>query len=523
MEKISNVSVPREYFVKSAKNDYRDPSQAFLREVLQNSRDSGAKNIEMYLKESSSSQVIFTCTDDGCGMSLEILTEKLMCLGGTTKTAASGETGGYGIAKILLFLAQVNYQIETRDLILTGEGGCYTVKKSDTFVKGTKITVTLNDQIIPSSSRNLEEIFIRELRRSDLPGITVSINNTVVECSNKKGRLVEEILPRVKIYKKNREGKSTTNYGAVRVNGLHMFGIYLNESPYDLIVEITGHPIDILTANRDGLRSEYSEAVTLCTQRILANKNYAQKANIHRYRGEASRVSQAARLKKCLEESMAGRTDLSESEMTTVLGVVQEQFTQFGLSMDTPSIKDILFSKGGDSFNFKGDEGIDQALSTIANKHHYYVETKGKFRGVPAAWKKENLSSKKEELLELWAKVISMVMADCGYEGRKFDAGFLLDDGSEGDRALAKFVKYTVNGEAEQKSVFLLNPLVYGSENSLPLSKSRRKELILWLKSLAVHEFIHYQGYQYHNERFIEAEGAATQKTLTNIKAYLAL
>lgn len=71
----SQVQIGPEFF-KKAKSDYSSWRYAFVREILQNAIDSTATEISVNV-EMIDGDIRVTCSDNGCGMSEQILRTKL--------------------------------------------------------------------------------------------------------------------------------------------------------------------------------------------------------------------------------------------------------------------------------------------------------------------------------------------------------------------------------------------------------------------------------------------------------------
>ncbi|MEE8523184.1 MAG: transglutaminase domain-containing protein [Thermoanaerobaculia bacterium] len=72
-----------------------DPG-VFVRELLQNSRDAGARHVELTVSEEDSRQRI-TCRDDGCGMAFEHARQYLFALYASSKEDRRAQAGKFGI------------------------------------------------------------------------------------------------------------------------------------------------------------------------------------------------------------------------------------------------------------------------------------------------------------------------------------------------------------------------------------------------------------------------------------------
>ena len=501
---MQQVSVPTSYFVKTASNDYTDPTVGFLREFLQNSRDARATEINLSVDDTPEG-VLFVCRDNGCGMDRDTIENKLMALGETTK--GEHDTGGFGVAKIIIFFAQRRYMIETQDLIVQGSGGRYTVERSARRVQGTIATVELNRDVIRGEARQLADRWRREIEKSHLKNIKVTLNGQPVEAAARPGNRLAEVEG---IVIHRRKVKQPRSLASVRVRGLHMFDLWHQECGYEFTIELPGYSTQFLTTNRDGLRRHFSEALARFLNKVIGNRDYADKVKVHHYRGRASRLapsiaSMLERVNRALETIEAGQD---------VGAALQASLAETWAPEVVDQVIDVARNKGIDTPTGRKIQLVPHDLHGVPGallQHHYYVETKG-FSKVPKAWEAEHLTDRQIQLLELWAKICGLVMRDSG-KPQPFDVGFLLV--RDGERTLAKFM------QRDDQKVLLLNPLAYGSERELPRGAARRTELIHYLVSLACHEVTHLLGQDYHDERFVIAEAELRRLAYKNIAEYL--
>jgi len=142
------------------------PLQIIVRELLQNSVDA-CKNIHPYIRiEVQTKKIckpeeefftIITCTDSGCGMSEDVLINKFLCLGGTTKS--DGETvGGFGIAKAAI-MSGIWWSVHTHDLYVSSKmvmNGA-DVKKTN-YIEGTIVKVVLKGYIYSSDISDMTQM-----------------------------------------------------------------------------------------------------------------------------------------------------------------------------------------------------------------------------------------------------------------------------------------------------------------------------------------------------------------------------
>lgn len=135
----STITVDKAFLRKERDQFYGDWTIAFWRELFQNSVDAGAKRINIVLgaaarrgsfgnlpegEERETTSVVFS--DDGHGMSAEVLDDVYFKMGKSTKDEAGGTSiGGFGRARIMTCFSQDRYTILTRDRFVMGDGVHY--------------------------------------------------------------------------------------------------------------------------------------------------------------------------------------------------------------------------------------------------------------------------------------------------------------------------------------------------------------------------------------------------------------
>lgn len=530
MSQQQQVKVPYSYFTKSAARDYQSPRDAFFREYLQNSVDAGSRNIDFKIYEEAG-KIMFECQDDGCGMTADIITDKLLTLGETSK--GEGQTGGFGVAKILIYFSHPSYQIYSQDNIVRGEGGNYSLEKGE-MVKGTRSVIEINKEVISGELQSLIYGLKYEIRRSFLPKVNITINGDQVSAERKKGRQVAD-LGEITIHKQNLKG-STEYYALVRVNGLNMFQVYVGDHNFELIVELKTYSVEILTTNRDGFKGDLAHKVRAALEEICQDPTkQKQKSMTSHFKGRTPRFSpdkEAAEkterklvtLSERIQEVLVEGERDKEVIFAEVKQLVEEVVAEAGLSDAVQMMEkvDTIKSFVGrqiDKFLAVGTKVCISCIDlSLILAHDVYIQTIGKYRKVPSAWEPANFTDKQRDLLALWAKIVGMVLRDIGYANVRYDAGFVFDDGSQGEVTLAQYHKMESGIE-----VFYINPCQYGDAKSFPVASKKRTEMVMWLMNVAVHEVTHYVGMRGHNHEFVAKEAALKFKVLQNIQEYLTL
>jgi len=127
------VTTPKQFFLKERNEGYSNWTLSFWRELFQNSVDAGARNIDIRIETAKPRgsfdqsahdvpevvRVVFT--DDGRGMSKDVLENVYFTVGATTK-GDGNSIGGFGRARLMTCFANQRYSILTTDQFVIGDG-----------------------------------------------------------------------------------------------------------------------------------------------------------------------------------------------------------------------------------------------------------------------------------------------------------------------------------------------------------------------------------------------------------------
>lgn len=264
---MASVTVPASFF-RSELRVYADWREAFARELLQNSLDAGASRIEATFSTVEGHGRV-TFTDNGCGMSRQVLEEVFFALGRTTKESSEA-IGGFGRARIVICFAQHRYRIRTGHLLVEGQGGEYTVSEVADDQPGCEFVVDLLD---PDTER-VEQAFMQLLATCDLPArVTLDGHNAPrTRTPTRASKVLRDAAQRpwAKVYVVNGLGEMT-----MRVHGLTMFSRWLPGSE-DVIVELTSsRSREVLSASRDRLHDTFAEQIDRFVADLSFNRRRA--------------------------------------------------------------------------------------------------------------------------------------------------------------------------------------------------------------------------------------------------------
>ena len=268
MKKSGTVTISHEHFKKS-KLEYSNWMQAIFREAIQNSVDAGANilNIDYFKDEDNNLNLTFK--DNGSGMSLDILLNVLLTMGGSKKDNDDA-IGGFGYAKSILFFAHNEYTIKTNDIILKGHGGNYTYTENNNIVSGTEFNIVIENDYYHAQIERVEEYLREIIEFSYLPNITFIINNSKNPYKYNKYKFdLKSDLGDIQF---SDNGYSNYSDLWIRINGLAMFkhSVYNQEkqSSFVGILNLNKTPLEALTANRDGLQYRYSSQLNSIFSRL---------------------------------------------------------------------------------------------------------------------------------------------------------------------------------------------------------------------------------------------------------------
>jgi hypothetical protein len=262
---MATVSVPAEFF-RGELRVYGDWREAFARELLQNSADAGARRVDIVCSDTDAGAQV-TVTDDGCGMTADVLDRVFFALGRTTKTGPDS-IGGFGRARIILCFAQRGYRLRTGHLDVDGAGGSYTVRTVDTAQPGCRFTIDLLDDTVDRT----REAFRRLLRVCALPGLHVTVDGVEVVSRRTPTRAARVLRDAAgtgwaRVYVTPGAGRLL-----VRVSGLMMFSRWLVGDD-DVILElIPSRAREVLAASRDTLHTVYGDQLDAFVADLSRNR-----------------------------------------------------------------------------------------------------------------------------------------------------------------------------------------------------------------------------------------------------------
>lgn len=486
-------------FFQGAIKDYSDWEEKWWREAVQNAVDAGATKIDLRSDRQPDGTYLVSCEDNGGGMTEDVLLNKFLVLGGSTKKDDTGAAGGFGKAKELLVLPWLDWRVHTRDKAAYGRGVGYDVE-SVPYLKGTRITVRM-----PADQYTYEAPALSFLSKCDLPKVHFTINGARAKTGVKGSKLIESVPGKFDIFLAESKS-STTNNIYIRTNGLYMFSRYTStDIPGIVTVDLTGRSIELLTANRDGFRDwSASRELDRFVGKIAADKTSAFRAS-------------KGLIQQVYEGTGSFRSRRREADVTGMLGPIPDTGARKSISLDAADVERVVEAIGsfreseesetrnpmGSNLPSKeiaslilnepkrGAEHVQATLKQLVWEPDFMLVNEEEGFRVPKRFKPESMAPTVLRLAKVWTEFCRHVLILLGSD-REYGVGFMFSRS-----AAAAYSRYS------DRNWLLLNPLkdYRKLDGLLSVTTDMR-----WLYAAAIHECTHMaDGISYHDESFAAA------------------
>lgn len=519
---MATVRIPDEHFTKSVRKEYSNPDVAIIREMLQNSIDAGAKNVNFTFND-----MVLTCEDDGSGMTEDILVSAMLTLSGSHKGPNS--VGGFGAAKALILFQHEWYKIETNDILVEGKVLQYDLIHDEANArKGTKITVKMANN--GNSAFHIEYYAKEYLKTCDVEA-KITFNGEIIKCTIARGPMVRE-LPWAKIHAKRL--KTNTSWCFVAINGITMFSHHIGEIDQHITIDITKPSTEILTVNRDGLTNEYTQKLQeLMAEIVIEKATFGKAFNTQVvYPGRTKAYTMADVIKRATDAVTNALATLSTDVRIRVKDVFNQLNTtkedieqrlaaqakalamkadhelEFGSPAQAMPFYRAAIKEVVDSFGVqidRQDEVISSFITDLEADFTIYIKGRG-FNKVPQYLQPENMGKRHRTMAKLWKRCVKIAMA-ANKINVPFSIGWVLDHEASTEALTSR--------NENNVQIFLFNPLLEWSKESTP------KETFFKMLMIAGHEVTHLNpGCKYHNETFSAKYDSILHKTLMSVDSW---
>ena len=508
----------REFFVNK-RRQYGDWRMGWWREAIQNAVDAGASEVRCSVVRRPDGNFDVSVEDDGKGMSEDVLVNKFLRGGGTTKVGQAGATGGFGSAKELLLLPWLGYTIETRDLVARGVMDDITIERAATPRQaGVKLTV-----VMPADDYTPVYHAAGFIEKCQLPRVKFWVYDDdsgarEVKAGLRKGRVVDQIDDAAELY------APKVNYDAsqvyVRVKGLFMFsrwisgGSHLRRQP---IIEVTAPSVDVLTDNRDGFRNDtdlqrkVDDLVS--TIAVEAERAFKKKSGLLReiYKGTGKYRVDIERREAAVLQNMGTvvnlkpqpdgsgpKVALREENVERIAIELDVEFREFG----NDAIPNGALAKrllGGVSF--QGATHVSRAMKQLVWEPDFFLLNEVEGYRVPKKFRPETMQPRVYKLVKLWGELCRFVLMQLD-SSEEYGIGFIFSTDTGAAHVRENGQNWLLlNPFKSMKKDFYTDKVTPG-----PQWRPSRFDDLKWLYALAVHEATHMSdGVHDHNVEFAYA------------------
>lgn len=473
------VLIPSSFFLNEAKHEYYDYQTRLVQELLQNSLDAGATVIRLTFDALG-----YKCDDNGSGMTQSRMVSALLTMGGSVKE--SGATGGFGAAKKLLLFAHASFAIHSNDTLVCGNGLSY---RFHTCLarKGTEIGAVWAN---PTDFDRIETKARRLLAKCNFNGRAKIYVNGELFTDYVTARHAKTVDGLGEIYA-NKMQVVGQNEVIVLHNGLFMFERYISDLNRKVILMVTGKSVDVFTQNRDGFRGEISRKFDALMAELAIDKKSVVKPKPRKF---------------ILQGTDAFISFVSQKfTVTPSIQAAINSIRMSGGNFSPTSFAEAVAQKIEASPSVSlTDKATAQSIATYVRNNVSKVQTDfhfdladSSFRKVPAKFLPNVGKPKYTSLAQTWKVAVREVLKANGLD-QNFVIGFTFSS-----EAVATYQKN--NGVV----CYLINPV------SDEIDSGTKQEKTMKILTTAVHEVVHSQGCQNHDENFVREFHNLLVPTLT--------
>ncbi len=508
------VRIGPEFFAK-AKNDYRDWRWAIAREYLQNCIDApGCTEITITLEDVGHDMAPWTTKltveNNGAPMSKEILTGKLLSLGGSGKNCV-GAVGGFGKAKELLYFSNLDYEITTGNMRATGSGAGYDLIElaPGEELDGTRSVVTLEDKVALTIADQFRKFitlsqWVGTFRLKVTQGEFIDYDTQMAKTPAPTDEVITDRLANGTSRKELTFGTVYTNTDrenvvVVRIGGTPMF---TKNTGYKgcVVIELNGQSNKVLQSSRDALKYDYANELDNFMVDLTVNKRSALKDNrpqieITKFEGYKLKDVKASQYLPSLLDYKGGAL-VSSPETPGANPTIKIGGKEYDVNTAQGHVAAALI-------NLVRVTGSDGTLASprettyvreIPVRPEFFLKNETGLK-IPEIYTPNGFSPYSKGLIWRWMGVLS-TLADIYECTTPFAVGFLINEES----TIAQYEK-----EGKERVIYIKPVDVIRHEGKTTILKSKWSLTghVIWdLVSIAAHEFTHYLGYMNHDEDF---------------------
>jgi len=491
----NTIAVSHHYFQQHTNSEYQNWKHALVREFVQNGRDCGSKRIDFRFEGD-----FLTVENDGRPMSLDIMTNVLLSLGGSFKDDPDA-VGGFGQAKNLLYFRWSSWSVMSGGYLIRGSGPNYADPEEVPFFAGTRSVLNLKkDGVNPG---RLEDDCEWYMKLCQLGDCHLYLNGERIEGTLHRGRKIGQLEDDDGPFADTFFNKSADRNSRVLVfvNGLFMFHSAFHDAPGQVSVNLTRPSKDLMTANRDGLRGTYSAILESFVYKLAKDSE-----STTREKNDIVTLipgNGAVRSRKdvdTLRTAMATLVTLKEKAQDDVSAALQIEAAITALSVT----QDLHFSSTSVKDVEKIIQELDDEIQRLVECDYVWVKERG--CDIYDSRIKQYLETDgAKKLMRIWKDML-VLACQCAEIDITFTPGFLFSN----DDAMRR--KEVIDGSL--RTVYLINPF------NLPRKKDVKPyEYLDILLQNVVHELCHH-WHEYHDTSFVDRYHKVWTKCIQKIDEF---
>jgi hypothetical protein len=482
-----SITIGREFFLTALK-DYKDWPIKWWREAIQNSVDAGAENVALGVAQNADGTWTISCDDDGRGMTEDVIINKFLVLGATTKAEEAG-VGGFGKAKELLLLPWISWRVHSRETVVEGAGIDYEVMRGAER-RGTRLEV-----VMPADKTTTEAMAIAFIERCYIPHVSFTVNGEPHLADLAARDLIRSLEGKADIFFSR--GVEKQAYIYVRARGVFMFERYVGEVPGYVIAELIAPSIEILTANRDGFRDwQVGSEVDQLAEKIAKDNLSALQAKqgLIRQKFEGAGKFRAKRLAAGLLEQVGPTPGmkLSEHDEQGILHAITDYHQRDEQDQRPTNVPSPETAAAMLDVKLQGPSHLEAAIKQLVWEPDFYLVNDIEGFKVPKKFFPATMTPRVLKLAKTWVELCRFVFIQLGSDV-DFGVGFIFSPNT----AAAAMCE-------EGEKWLMLNPFKEMTESDIwrPAADADLK----WLYAAAIHEATHISDHiNYHDESFASA------------------
>lgn len=499
-------------FFRNEARSYSNPATGFWRELIQNSIDNAGTIIDITVEHVSREIARVTFTDNGSGMSRDVLENVYFCLGETTK-GSSDDIGGFGRARLLTCFAQESYAIVTQDIYVAGAGSHYEIEQNIPYFKGAKFTIDVHLPTLKCSSMSWQS------ERNGLDKLISALKSYLEKCQFANNIVIRINGDRFTEWAVKRAQRGSLSFGTVhvvnnskqnggsvyvRVRGVLMFQRGIYGSNAFVIVEVDpARSREVLVSNRDSLNDVYSDELDRFLQELSVNSMSTLKD-----KSEEEAITMVGEPRTLMMRTM-GKKKPKDVDLLDLLDAIGQMDTGEGDAVNVgPSLasqrhKGVPSYGSGCNNSVTNHEEVDyeeddNTVDTIVEGMVFRIKTNKpilreaglKFR--PQYLVAKGPGRKRRKLLAQWIVACEWaITALFNYTGdaqfKAWRPGFIIDPNC-----------YAQHGVEDNSHLLLINPITADGKIAYGLNSMADHAKLL---TLAIHEATHIV-YDWHDEQF---------------------